>query len=420
MSKKILISLTVISMVAAIAIGGTIAYFSDTETSTGNTFTAGAIDLKIDNESYYFGPQGLEYRDDLSWELDNLTGHLFFNYEDLKPGDWGEDTVSIHVDNNDAWVCVDLYVTRNDDMSSTEPELEEGDAQENPQNIWDGELAQAVNFFFWVDDGDNVYEVDEELLIQGSAYEAIQGLHYALADSQQNNVGGEKGNPLTGGEIYWIGKIWCFGDLTVEPVTEDTEGPIVRHSGVTCNGFPVDNMSQTDAMMVDLSFYAEQARHNGAFVCSGAHYTPEGKTILRLENKDIDGSWDPYLNDGVYGELRFISAHPTFDYELDVYGLVAQKDYSLIYYADPWPGNNPGALIGTLVTDANGDASVSGDVELGIDLPHSSDANYSAGAKLWVVKSEDYDSTAKSISKWPVGAETLFEWNLVKYDDTDI
>ena len=47
MNKRILISLSVIGAVAAFAIGGTIAYFSDVETSTGNTFSAGTLDLKI-------------------------------------------------------------------------------------------------------------------------------------------------------------------------------------------------------------------------------------------------------------------------------------------------------------------------------------------------------------------------------------
>ncbi len=45
--RKILISLTVIGIVSAIAIGRTVAYFSDTETSSGNTITAGVLDLKI-------------------------------------------------------------------------------------------------------------------------------------------------------------------------------------------------------------------------------------------------------------------------------------------------------------------------------------------------------------------------------------
>ncbi|HDJ30461.1 MAG TPA: hypothetical protein ENF31_00645, partial [bacterium] len=51
MNKKILISLSIIGIVAAIAVGGTIAYFSDTETSEGNTFTAGVIDISIDGEN---------------------------------------------------------------------------------------------------------------------------------------------------------------------------------------------------------------------------------------------------------------------------------------------------------------------------------------------------------------------------------
>lgn len=49
MNKKILISLSTIAAVAAITVGGTMALFSDTETSTGNIFTAGAIDLKVDH-----------------------------------------------------------------------------------------------------------------------------------------------------------------------------------------------------------------------------------------------------------------------------------------------------------------------------------------------------------------------------------
>ena len=51
MNKNILISLSVIGAVAAIVIGGTIAYFSDTETSTGNTLTAGVIDIVVDGQN---------------------------------------------------------------------------------------------------------------------------------------------------------------------------------------------------------------------------------------------------------------------------------------------------------------------------------------------------------------------------------
>ena len=43
--KKIIISLAVVGAVAAAVVVGTTAFFSDTETSTGNTFTAGTIDI---------------------------------------------------------------------------------------------------------------------------------------------------------------------------------------------------------------------------------------------------------------------------------------------------------------------------------------------------------------------------------------
>ena len=47
--KKILLSAGTIAVVAALAVGGTIAFYNDTETSTGNIFTAGSVDLKVDH-----------------------------------------------------------------------------------------------------------------------------------------------------------------------------------------------------------------------------------------------------------------------------------------------------------------------------------------------------------------------------------
>lgn len=50
MSKnKILLSLGTLAVAAVVVIGGTVAFYNDTETSTGNIFTAGSIDLKVDH-----------------------------------------------------------------------------------------------------------------------------------------------------------------------------------------------------------------------------------------------------------------------------------------------------------------------------------------------------------------------------------
>ena len=47
--NKILFNLGIIAVVAAVGIGATVAYFSDTETSAGNIITAGTVDISVDN-----------------------------------------------------------------------------------------------------------------------------------------------------------------------------------------------------------------------------------------------------------------------------------------------------------------------------------------------------------------------------------
>ena len=119
--KKILKSLFVVAVVSGVVVLGARAFFSDTETSTGNVLEAGSIDLMIDNHSWYYGPEGLVEREDLSWDLKNLTVERFFNHYDLKPGDWGEDTISIHVDSNPAWVCADVVLTESSENQRLDP-----------------------------------------------------------------------------------------------------------------------------------------------------------------------------------------------------------------------------------------------------------------------------------------------------------
>src|SRR3989344_1787209 len=159
--KKILLSIAIIALVGAVVIGGTTAIFSDTEESTGNTFTAGAIDLTVDNESYYNGA----FNAGTSWLQKDLDkDNLFFNFQDLKPGDNGEDTISLHVNNNDSYLCADVTLTSNTDNGSTEPEKND----EDPYTAGEGELADNVHFIWWADDGDNVLETNESPLPAGT------------------------------------------------------------------------------------------------------------------------------------------------------------------------------------------------------------------------------------------------------------
>lgn len=273
------LALSIVSIVFAggvIASGATGAFFSDTESSTGNTLTAGAIDLKIDNSSYYNGVANVG----TSWTETDLTNQKFFDFTDLKPDDYGEDTISLHVDTNDAYLCADVTLTSNNDNGINEPEGVDGDVTDGPAM---GELAALVNFIWWADDGDNVLETGENVISSGpiGALTLNQPFKFALADSDENIWTGS-GGPVTGNTTYYIGKAWCFGTIGASPDDQDGVGNAKspagdnnanatagepEDGGISCDGSLLDNTSQTDSLTADVSFDAVQARHNSSFQC---------------------------------------------------------------------------------------------------------------------------------------------------------
>lgn len=223
----------------------TSAFFSDTETSSGNTFTAGELDLKIDNTSSYNDASSSA----TTWPLDNLPGHLFFNFTDLKPGDRGEDTISLHVQ-NPAWACMKINITQNSDESCTEPEL-----LDDPGCPDTGDLAQKLNFVFWADDGDNIHQTTEPIIKEGTASAIFNGDTWTLADSG-SSVWPTPG-PLPANDDRFIGKFWCFGTLS----------PSVNPPGYACDGSSLNNATQSDKVLADVEFTAVQSRHNPNFRC---------------------------------------------------------------------------------------------------------------------------------------------------------
>ncbi len=292
MLQRISLSLGVLALVAGLSVASTGAFFNDTETSTGNTFTAGAIDLKVDSQQHYNNAicvPNTETTDptDYWWQLEvgataqldqypvigsactgtwlatDLGAQQFFNFLDVKPGDRGENTVSLHIDNNPAWACLNIKTTANDENTLIEPESTAGDVTAGP--VGNGELAGNLKFQAWLDqgatagfqgddtgEGDNIWQVGEPALGNGALSSLIEGngLTIPLADSVTNG-----GVPMAPSITNYVGMFWCAGTVTGGA------------GNLGCDGSTMGNEAQTDSAKVDVTFTVEQARNNGNFVC---------------------------------------------------------------------------------------------------------------------------------------------------------
>lgn len=426
-SKKLVLSAATLVFAGSLIASGTGAFFSDEERSEGNTFTAGAIDLTVDSEAHYNKHVCIN---DV-WQVEegaqppipaypvagtpctttwgqptgkDIVAERFFDYGDLKPGDEGENTISLHVANNEAWMCVNVIPTKNDDVSSNEPELESGDSA-NTDSIFDGELAQQMEFMIWADTcsdtglqavpGDNVYQEGcDRLLTSGPG--PIVPTAYPVVTPAGNAFTGDT-SPFLPGQTQYLGVGWRV------PTS-------------------VGNTIQTDTYQADIAFVVEQSRNNPTFTCPNV--TPQSN-VLRLENEVVNpnGPWTVLSGDQVYADLTWNPSGPTFDYTLAAYGLDPSTTYSLIYYADGWPGNHPGAFIGSFTTDPSGNIATTtplGGAELNMDLPHPDDGNYAVGAKIWLVLASDYNTGTKSMTAWNP-SKYLFEGNVyIHYDNTQV
>ncbi len=303
-------SLSVIGTVAAVVIGGTSAFFSDSETSTGNTFTAGAIDLKVDSQQHYnnamctngvwvlepgktaTNPQypvlnsacGGTWGQGEIGEEDgpiDIVGQKFFDFGDVKPGDSGENTVSLHVINNDAWMCATVSRLTNNENGINEPEAKAGDVTAN-----EGELQQKLMVKIWSDNsagegwtkGDNVWQGQalEPVLYEGPA----QAGTWALYDS----VTGDK-KPLAGSSTTYLGVAWSLPAST-------------------------GNEVQTDSMTGDISFNVVQARNNADFKCSDGIATVVHQAGLETQEVNhlaavTNGKW--FFYDDVLDKIMTIN-----------------------------------------------------------------------------------------------------------------
>jgi predicted ribosomally synthesized peptide with SipW-like signal peptide len=360
MNKKILISLSVIAAVAALAIGGTIAYFSDTETSTGNTFTAGTIDISVDNMNPWTGQ---------------------FKLEDMKPS--YVDYINFEIQNtgsdpNPVDVWKKITVTSETTGVESEPECTE------QNGCWDNS-AKACDWHSTgctgIDKNDLSsviwYDLYVEVLDASNAkiwWQTIYPDGVKTIDDVYGTTGQEK-------EVY-LGMIPAGGKMKVQQsyhMKTDTT-----------------NWAQGDQMTFDIALRAEQI---------------QGTVVL--ENKSGDPNWQILGGDDKKGTLTYKVKNPTFDFTFTGRAPLASHSYVL---AAGWKVNGAGfdvdTQLGTGVTDGNGDITITGNIDLGKDMKN---------VKVWLVPAENWSASGMNWAGWPTCVPNfLWETGLIWYDDTNI
>ena len=141
------------------------------------------------------------------------------------------------------------------------------------------------------------------------------------------------------------------------------------------------------------------------------------------------GPWPIFSGNDRFGKMDYTLWGPTFKFSFEGKKLLPEKNYTLIYYADPWPGNGIGGSLICLGNDKTtppkgkgkghgktgqkgGNIEIHGNVDIGTSLPAPYDANFTAmlpsvavGAKIWLVLSDDVQCPTAS------AAGKMLNWN---------
>lgn len=247
--RKTIFSVLAIGIVAMMVGAGALSIYKDTERSRGNTLTTGSLDLwvGVDDSSASYT------QDVIKWgpkqELGD--GDLIFDWNDVKPGDSGEATIVLYVDNNDAWLSMKVGSLYNNEMGMTEPEMEVDTTTDT------GELADCLHLIIWEDmggevPGNNVYDAEERILWNGFAIDLPEVFELEVP----------------GGENYYIGFSWSVD-------------------------IGVGNEIQGDQVKFDIQFDATQKRNTG-----GSNvYACEEKLYLSNSGETGTGLYEVVMDD---------------------------------------------------------------------------------------------------------------------------
>ena len=232
-------------------------YFIATDASTKITFS---------DEGTYSNSYG-GYLDDISvkefvcdypaggtcnlWSLKDLEeGDFFWSFDDVKPGDYGKNIISLHAYSNDAFACLINHNIKDYENVCIGPEIAVSDPTCGTEDD-QGELSGFLKAFVWVDSiQNNKFDAGETVLYGPNA--AFTGTNTMAPIS------------LTASDTEYIGIAWCFGTQSVDPGT----------GVISCSGSGNQDIAQTDSFLSDFTAYAEQQRNNPGFDCMNVQLQP--------------------------------------------------------------------------------------------------------------------------------------------------
>jgi hypothetical protein len=156
------------------------------------------------------------------------------------------------------------------------------------------------------------------------------------------------------------------------------------------------------------------------------------KTPLQNTGQPV-GPW-PIVPNGAWGSMSYNLWGPKFDFLFHGRRLVPGGQYTLIYYPDPWPGEDL-ICLGSGMANGGGNLLIKGRQAIGTNLPAKYDANWTpcgkgdpaaclsgaVGAKIWLVLSSDADCEGDKDEQIPPQmtswnpTEYLFEYNLINF-----
>jgi predicted ribosomally synthesized peptide with SipW-like signal peptide len=174
------------------------------------------------------------------WKLKDLgQGDYYWNFFDVKPGDYGTNIISLHAYDNDAFACLIAHNYLDKDNDVLDPEIAAGDDSLST----DGELSGYLTAFVWIDsNANNQFDPPAETPLYGPNA-LLRDMKSMLPIS------------LTASHTEYIGVAWCFGEQTVD------------ETGIHCSGIGHQDITQSDSFLSYFTAYAEQQRNNADFDC---------------------------------------------------------------------------------------------------------------------------------------------------------